>query len=291
MRNDFRAVGVVPQAVPTLVSTLVSDEEYYVSDINAPQVVARTVGTDTPVFTSRLWGEEREQYAVYAGTLPLYEAGNSGVPATAFPFPIFRTSQAVSDAVLTLSAGLIITTMAVAMPINGPLETHFVGQTSPPLSNSYSALGGTALGRLTVSSRSAEWFGRILNQLIGVEPVIDGYDHAAEGFLRETFKHEPDFVAQWFLSALRENVTPSLVADSLRLLGRIAPTGKEWLAQITAVALRSPSAEVRDAAMQAIESCGDPALVAVLKDHRQNEPRKWLRDYADQIIQDLTEEV
>ena len=45
--------------------------------------------------------------------------------------------------------------------------------------------------------------------------------------------------------------------------------------------------EIRDAAIQAVEHWQEPALLDVLKNHREEEP--WLREYQTGVIRDLEE--
>ncbi len=295
MGTDLIVVGTMPfPTVPWVVSRLDNEDEYYVSESLA-RVALPTMRTDTPVSSPHVWGEDRAEYRIVTGTTaPVSISGhefdidlvytgsaNSGMPTMPTHFPLFgSTGQAVSDT-LKIGFGKLVASFAIATPVTGPLETHFGGLGSNRLHSYY---GGVSNWK--ISSRIVERFGRTLKQMVHAESVIDGYDHPAERFLQETFKREPDVARQWFWSALRENHSPSLVADSLRLLGRITPADRKWRSQIAAEGLRSRSSEVRDAAMQAIESWGDPALAGVLKHHR--EQTRWLREYADQIIQDLT---
>lgn len=306
MRTDLSVtqISLFP-GLPTAVWQFGNEDEYYILEDGVTEVVSPTMGTDTPVFIPQLWGDEQKRYTIVTGAAATYTpisvdtqelefdfvytgAANSGAPTTNTYLPHFGiTNQAVSE--MVLNTGTLVASLAIETPVSGPLEAHFGAVDSNRLSSYYDAFVGNRVSHRKSNNRAMERFARTLKQMIRVEPVIDGYDHPAEGFLQEIFNREPDVARQWFLSALRRNLPPSLVADSMRLLGRIISVRKDWRAGIAAEGLRSASAEVRDAAMQAIESWGDPVLVSVLKDHRQREPRKWLREYADQIIQDLTE--
>jgi hypothetical protein len=303
MQNDLSVIETVSFPVVSLVLSRSSGEHtYYVPEMNVHQAVLRGMSTDTSTFVSRLWGEDQEQFTIVSGTTATYTTipvnapeldiaysgvANSGIAITASHYPNFGiTGQAVSETLARI--GTFVASLAFNTPVSGALETLFGGFDGNRLSGYYDASVRNGVNRWHLSRQTADKFARTLKQIVRVEPVIDGYDHPAESFLREAFKREPDVAKQWFLSALAENLPPSLVADSLRLLGRITPADNAWRARIAAEGLRSHSAEVRDAAMQAIESWGDPVLASTLIDHRQREPRKWLRDYADQIIQDFT---
>jgi hypothetical protein len=304
MRTDLSIIETASfPAVSQLVSRLASGAQYFASERSAHQATVRTMNTDTPIFGRRLWGEDQQQFAIVSGVTAICRTvavnahefdivytgtANSGILTTANSYPnLTLTGQAVSEALLRI--GTLVTSIAINTPVSGPVKTLFGGFDSNRLSCYYDAFVGNLVSPWALHTLTVERFARTLKQIVSVEPVIDGYDHPAEGFLREAFSNEPEVAMHWFLSALRGKLPPSLVADSLRLLGRITPADKEWRARIAAEGLRSHSAEVRDAAMQAIESWGDPVLASILMDHRQNEPRKWLRDYADQIIQDLTD--
>jgi hypothetical protein len=117
------------------------------------------------------------------------------------------------------------------------------------------------------------------------EPLRDGFYHPAESILVQAFAVQPKAAADWFCKYLSQRPTSSTSAEILRLLSRFTPYTPEWRRNIVEVALLSTSAEVRDAAMQAVESWADPALVSVLRAHSESE--RWLAKYAEQIVRDL----
>lgn len=132
---------------------------------------------------------------------------------------------------------------------------------------------------------NTERVARDLHQALQQEPIHDGFNHPAERILMQAFAAQPEQAAAWVFNCLDKRPESSTSADILRLLCRFTPYTSAWRGQIVRVALRSTSVEVRDAAMQAVESWAEPELVGVLRSHTETE--KWLADYAAQIICDL----
>jgi phosphatidylethanolamine/phosphatidyl-N-methylethanolamine N-methyltransferase len=126
---------------------------------------------------------------------------------------------------------------------------------------------------------------RDLYQALQQEPVLDGLDHPGVAILIEAFEDDPDVAARWMLNQLADPAGPAMVSDILRLLCRFKPQTSAWRRNVVAAALRSTSVELRDAAIQAVESWGDPELVALLSAHADVAP--WLDDYATQVVKDL----
>ena len=117
------------------------------------------------------------------------------------------------------------------------------------------------------------------------DPVIDGFNHAGQTILMKAFEDHPRVAARWTRDYITEPPRPSIAADILRLLGRLRPHTLEWRRAIVAVALKSESIEICDAAIQAVESWADPELVALLRSH--SDPASWLADYAAHVVRDL----
>ena len=74
-------------------------------------------------------------------------------------------------------------------------------------------------------------------------------------------------------------------ADLLRVLGRTDGLSESLRTALVVWGLASPSVDVRDAAVQAVENWGDVKLTAQLVDH--DEPVAWLRSYAAAVVRDL----
>ena len=65
------------------------------------------------------------------------------------------------------------------------------------------------------------------------------------------------------------------------------PYRLEWRYQIVSAALGLPSLDIRDAAIQAVESWAETELIELLLSHTDSAP--WLAEYAAQVVRDLTE--
>jgi phosphatidylethanolamine/phosphatidyl-N-methylethanolamine N-methyltransferase len=124
-----------------------------------------------------------------------------------------------------------------------------------------------------------------LHQTLQQEPVLDGFDHPGLSLLIEAFEDYPDSATQWIQDQLTSPTRPSVAADILRLLCRFKPRTPSWRRDIVVAALESKSDEVRDAAIQAVETWREPELLAALRAHSDAAP--WLADYATQVIRDL----
>jgi hypothetical protein len=117
------------------------------------------------------------------------------------------------------------------------------------------------------------------------EPVLDGFNHPGQPILIKIFESYPGAASEWMLDHITKLSYPSRTADIIRLLCRFRPRTSAWRSQIVAAALRSSSVEVRDAAIQAVESWAEPELVSLLRKH--SDTAQWLAEYAAQIIRDI----
>ena len=119
------------------------------------------------------------------------------------------------------------------------------------------------------------------------EAVEDGMRHPAEEIIDETLRSVRDQpVLDWLRSFCTDASQPSFAASVLRCLGRNRSVGGDtWRVSLVGEGLAIDNVEIRDAAVQAAESWGDPDLLEVLKSH--SEPEPWLRQYISDIIEDL----
>jgi len=124
-----------------------------------------------------------------------------------------------------------------------------------------------------------------LYQTLQQEPVLDGFNHPGLSILIRAFESYPNVAAQWMHDQITNLSRPSIAADILRLLCRFKPHTSAWRRDVVVAALQSKSDELRDAAIQAVETWAEPELVALLKAHSDTAP--WLADYATQVIRDL----
>lgn len=132
----------------------------------------------------------------------------------------------------------------------------------------------------SIGSLSSELF-----QMLQQEPISDGFSHPGEAVLRRMFDEHPAEASAWVGSCIAGGQGSSRAADILKLLCRFKPQNTHWRLSIVTTALGSSSDEVRDVAIQAIESWGEPALVDLLRSHL--EKVAWLADYKRQVLIDL----
>lgn len=119
-------------------------------------------------------------------------------------------------------------------------------------------------------------------------PVEDGMEHAAEEIIANAFAAAKGaHVLSWFREFCADASQPSFAASVLRCLGRCEGIGTvSWRVRLVRDGLASANVEIRDASVQAAESWGDSEMVKVLRAH--DEPEPWLRQYALDVIEDLT---
>ena len=128
-----------------------------------------------------------------------------------------------------------------------------------------------------------------LSAAFEAEPVEDGTEHLAERIIGEALRSdESGRILDWFEALCLDTIRPSFAASTLRCLGRVKNPGPfTWRAALVRDALAMGNAELRDAAVQAAESWGEPGLVDVLRSHHETE--QWLREYIRAVIDDLEE--
>ena len=134
---------------------------------------------------------------------------------------------------------------------------------------------------------------RLLDKLqaaFAVEPLEDGMSHPAEEIIGEALRstEEKPIVLDWLRAFSLDAARPSFAASVLRCLGRQTPLGtNSWRADLVRGGLAMDDVEIRDAAVQAVESWGDRSLADVMKAHRESE--LWIREYIEDVIGDLGE--
>ena len=123
-----------------------------------------------------------------------------------------------------------------------------------------------------------------LGSAFEAEPVEDGIEHLAERIIEAALRSDENGqVIGGIESICLDTVRPSFAASTLRCLGRLRnPGSATWRSELVRDALAQGNAELRDAAVQAAESWGEPDLVHVLISHHEPEP--WLRDYIQAVI-------
>lgn len=139
------------------------------------------------------------------------------------------------------------------------------------------------------SVAQSENFKIILISTLLDEAIEDGVGHPAESVIREGLA--TNRLANW--DVLTEILTtnydsrPSLCASLIRCFGRLERklVGKWGLIEVERALLHS-DAEVRDAAIRALEEWGGEESRRILCDH--NDCESWLDEFARQVVRDLS---
>lgn len=121
------------------------------------------------------------------------------------------------------------------------------------------------------------------------EPLEDGIDHPAEDIIGDAIRSTNEVrVLDWLSGACLDSEHPTFSASILRCLGRQAHLGTEsWRTELVSKALTVDDAEIRDAALQAAEFWGGLSMLDILKIKVKTEPLQWLRNYMQDVIEDL----
>lgn len=132
---------------------------------------------------------------------------------------------------------------------------------------------------------------RFRRRLIGLlceEPIEEGVSHPADQLIKESLDADQVTCRDWLSRSLAENLylRTSIAASILRCIGRLS-SGQvgTWGIDVVEKAICSDDAEVRDAAIRALEKWGTDECLLVLRQHR--DPEGWLDDYVQQVICDL----
>lgn len=127
----------------------------------------------------------------------------------------------------------------------------------------------------------------MLRAAFEAEPVEDGVVHPVEQTLERVLHTGDQSTALGIVAALcLDTARPGFSAATLRCLDRLArPGSSAWRSAVMSEAFAHSDVELRDAAVQAVESWGDPNLLDVLRAHRETVP--WLADYIRQVTEDL----
>ncbi len=119
------------------------------------------------------------------------------------------------------------------------------------------------------------------------EPLEDGITHPAENLVREALLGSPNGRLGLY-DLVVDDDRPEFSSAVLRLAGRVGRSAEnEWRRDLVKSALTASSHALREAAVEAVEQWEDPKLVSLLREHE--EPVPWLKDYIDDVIDDLSE--
>lgn len=121
------------------------------------------------------------------------------------------------------------------------------------------------------------------------DPLESGMDHPAEDIIAHAIQSgDSEDTLGWLREFCLDDTQPSFAASVMRCLGRqVEPGTDDWRARLVRDGLSIGDVEIRDAAVQAAESWGDPGMGNVLASH--SEPVTWLQDYILDVIDDLRE--
>lgn len=144
-----------------------------------------------------------------------------------------------------------------------------------------------AVQRVFFESGEQEQFEAKLATAFESDPLEDGKTHLAEQIIGKALRSsEGQRVLGWLRIFSLDVEYPSFAASVLRCLGRQASPGTaSWRAGLIRTGLNMENVEMRDAVVQAVESWGEQDLVDVLRTHHEPEP--WLREYIQNVIDDL----
>ncbi|MCY4325461.1 MAG: hypothetical protein OXC81_05510 [Betaproteobacteria bacterium] len=119
------------------------------------------------------------------------------------------------------------------------------------------------------------------------EPLEDCISHAAEKTISESLQKEREAQVLEFLRSISLDANrPGFAASVFRCLARQERAGNaNWRIEIVRSGLASSSLPIRDAAAQAAEEWGDPAMRGILEKH--SEPVYWLDEYIKKVIATL----
>lgn len=128
----------------------------------------------------------------------------------------------------------------------------------------------------------------MLSAAFEAEPVEDDVTHRAERILERALDTGDQSTMLGIVAALcKDTARPGFSAATLRCLGRlISPGSSAWRSAVVRAALAHSDVVLRDAAVQAVESWGDPNLIDVLRAHHR-EAEAWLADYIVEVTGDL----
>jgi hypothetical protein len=123
------------------------------------------------------------------------------------------------------------------------------------------------------------------------EPVEDGVAHTAEVIIQTTLARFPQQAPGWIHNLFDEMLAQgklSYTSGLLQCIGRVRSYAiKEVGKALVVGGLRQESIEIREAAISVIEQWSGEEMIAILRGHK--DPTPWLAEYAEQVIQDLSE--
>ena len=169
-----------------------------------------------------------------------------------------------------------------------PTNVQAAEGTPRPMHDGKKRVQREAVKEVAVADRGQEVLATELRASFEDSPVEDGIGHAAELIIANALVQAGDkWALRWFKNFCTDASQPSFAASVLRCLARNDSIGTtSWRGDIVRDSLASDSVEMRDAAIQAVETWGDPSLLEPLKAH--SDPDSWLQQYVLDVIDDLS---
>ena len=138
-------------------------------------------------------------------------------------------------------------------------------------------------------ARRFEKYMEEIERLIDLEPVANGYFHPIEDVLKHLFNEDTNIAAEMLGNIIANEKKGLLAAAIIKCISRIESENiKKIGTRLAGSALKQKDTEVRDAAVQALESWGNRDAVIILKQHDEKVP--WLKEYIDGVIEDIISE-
>jgi len=128
-----------------------------------------------------------------------------------------------------------------------------------------------------------------LNASFEATPLQDGMDHPAEDIISDAVRSIDDkSLFKWFSIVCLDTKYPTFSASILRCIGRQIHIGTDsWRTELVGKALTVDDVEIRDAALNVAEFWGSQRMRNMLAGKVETEPIQWLRDYMQDVIEDL----
>jgi len=128
-----------------------------------------------------------------------------------------------------------------------------------------------------------------LNASFEAIPLQDGMDHPAEDIISDAVRSVDDkSLFEWFSMVCLDTKCPTFAASILRCIGRQIHIGTDsWRTELVGKALKVDEVEIRDAALNAAEFWSGQRMRNMLAGKVETEPIPWLRDYMQDVIEDL----
>jgi hypothetical protein len=116
-------------------------------------------------------------------------------------------------------------------------------------------------------------------------PIEDGVTHPAEAEVRAWLDADRSAACDWLSRAIRkERNSPAMI---IRIIGRQDfKLAGQWGLCVADEGLQHSDAEIREAAVRALEAWGGSDALSILRRHNDSEP--WLNDYVRQVVRDLS---